>query len=435
MLDAPQLRDDFYCSLLAYSINARSLAVGLSNAVFLWSEQHGVRPLVPSYGSFAHLTSLSFSSAAGGHDIMAIGRADGNVALWSLYDPDPRFEIFHAVPVACVSWKPNLKERLVSHGPRGTRVAITEDVLVGDDAGDIFYYSVEWPHDDQLTGRPSRGAVNLLGRYSVHSQQICGLTWSPDGKLFATGGNDNACCLFEADGVARTYTNGRHEHQVGLTGTEEVVGQNGMHRLRIFPTARSIVPVGSSQMRHRWVHGAAVKAIAFCPWQQGLIATGGGSNDRMIHFHHTVTGARLNTIYAAAQVTSLLWSSNRREIAATLGFAQPEHPVRIVVYSWPECQQLVAIPWATELRALYAIPYPSGPHPTAAAPGTSELAAWSSGNATDGCIVVAASDESIKFHEVWSDARRGIGGRGMLGGSDILESLAGIDKPSAETIR
>ena len=434
-MDAPQLRDDFYCSLLAYSVNARSLAVGLSNAVFVWSEKKGVQPMAPSYGSFAYLTSLSFSSAAGGHDILAIGRADGNVALWSLYDPDPRFEIFHSGPVACVSWKPTVTERLVSHGRTGTRVAITEDLVVGDDAGDIFYYSVEWPQDDQITGRPSRGAVNLLGRYSVHSQQVCGLAWSPDGKSFATGGNDNTCCLFEADGVARTYTNGRHEHQVGLTGIEEVVGRNGMHRLRIFPMARSIAPVGSSRMRHRWVHGAAVKAIAFCPWQQGLIATGGGSNDRMIHFHHTITGARLNTIFAAAQVTSLLWSSNRREIAATLGFAQPEHPVRIVVYSWPECQQLVAIPWATELRALYAIPYPIGPDPTAAVPGTSELAAWSSGNATDGCIVVAASDESIKFHEVWSDARKGIGGRGMLGGSDILESLAGFDKPSADTIR
>ena len=55
---------------------------------------------------------------------------------------------------------------------------------------------------------------------------------------------------------------------------------------------------------------------------------------------------------------------------------------------------------------------------------------------TDGCIVVAASDETVRFHEVWSDCRKGvIGWRGVLGGSDILEGLEGIDKDGGETIR
>lgn len=42
---------------------------------------------------------------------------------------------------------------------------------------------------------------------------------------------------------------------------------------------------------------------------------------------------------------------------------------------------------------------------------------------------MAANDQGIKFHEVW----RGwptlkVGGVGMLGGSDILEGLDGIEK-------
>lgn len=54
----------------------------------------------------------------------------------------------------------------------------------------------------------------------------------------------------------------------------------------------------------------------------------------------------------------------------------------------------------------------------------------------DGCIVVAASDETVRFHEVWSDCRKGvIGWRGVLGGSDILEGLEGIEKDGGETIR
>ena len=38
VLDAPQLRDDFYCSVLAFTPTSRTLAVGLNNKVYLWSE-------------------------------------------------------------------------------------------------------------------------------------------------------------------------------------------------------------------------------------------------------------------------------------------------------------------------------------------------------------------------------------------------------------
>jgi hypothetical protein len=47
----------------------------------------------------------------------------------------------------------------------------------------------------------------------------------------------------------------------------------------------------------------------------------------------------------------------------------------------------------------------------------------------EGCIVVAASDMAIRFHEIWSDRRGSVGSggllgmsaTGLLGGSDILE--------------
>ncbi len=36
-------------------------------------------------------------------------------------------------------------------------------------------------------------------------------------------------------------------------------------------------------------HSAAVKAMAWCPWQSNGLATGGGSNDRTIRFWNTDT--------------------------------------------------------------------------------------------------------------------------------------------------
>lgn len=151
------------------------------------------------------------------------------------------------------------------------------------------------------------------------------------------------------------------------------------------------------------------------------MATGGGSNDKCIHFFHTTSGSTLATIAVSAQVTSLIWSTTRREIVATFGYAQPDHPYRVAVFSWPDCRQVAAIPWDGELRALYAIPYPWGPS------GSRRLR--SSRFLREGCIIVASSDQTVKFHEVWANGGgTAVGTAGMLGGSDILESLEGIDK-------
>ncbi|KAL6700248.1 hypothetical protein J3F84DRAFT_115659 [Trichoderma pleuroticola] len=179
--------------------------------------------------------------------------------------------------------------------------------------------------------------------------------------------------------------------------------------------------LGPGSEKHRWIHKAAVKAIAFCPWREGLVATGGGSNNKCIHFFHTTSGSALATIAVSAQVTALIWSSTRREIAATFGYTEPEHPYRIAVFSWPECRQVAAIPWDGDLRALYAIPYPRWPAKTKATNHDQKL--------RDGCIVVASSDKSVKFHEIWcNEGKMPGGGSGMLGASSVLESLEGIDK-------
>lgn len=45
-------------------------------------------------------------------------------------------------------------------------------------------------------------------------------------------------------------------------------------------------------------------------------------------------------------------------------------------------------------------------------------------------MVVATSDASIKFHEVWSESSTKGGGKdvGVFGGSDVLEALVGVEK-------
>ncbi|GAD99783.1 WD domain-containing protein [Paecilomyces variotii No. 5] len=532
VLDAPLLRDDFYCSTLAYSYTAGILAVGLSSHVYLWSEVIGVQyPPFANQPPTNYVTSLSFSSARGGRSILVVGRQGGLVSLWSTFDSEVRFEISQPNAVSCVAFKPTPSIRL-SERFTSTEVEV-EDLVVGDDLGNVWYYSVEWPDNVSRDAHHWNGSMTLIAKISAHTQQICGLAWSPDGRFLATGGNDNACLLFElrdillssrSEASARSSTNSRLSNDQPQSTLSRLAAHAHLNRLfdrhyRLSqflpswgPTQGSglspsvLVRTGSlisgrgrtllipsNRQKHRLAHSAAVKAIAFAPWQPSLLATGGGSNDRSIHFYHTPSGARLATINVHAQVTSLIWSKTRREIVATFGYAQPEHPFRIAVFAWPSCEQVVAIPWNVNGsgepasnsnsdcgRALWAISYPGGPNDSVSCilpesvseresssatvtPATSgrrssvhsgldaddlspisshpsakgkEGGLWWSRTAEEGCIIVVSSDESVKFHEVWSGARKSIGGTsGLLGGSEILEGLEGIEKESNEIIR
>ncbi|KAM7194131.1 WD40-repeat-containing domain protein [Rhypophila sp. PSN 637] len=462
VLDAPNLRDDFYCSILAYSPTCKMLAVGLGDFLYGWSESGGVKLLNASncYDGNDHLTSIDFSSVQGGKAILAYGRSNRSLGLMSLLDdpeslsttgasrgpPLPRFEVDQPAAVTCLSWKPTCTVRPSKCPMTPGRLVETEDLLVGEEAGSVYYYAVEWPEKWEVDRYNWAGAITLLLRIRVHTQQVCGLAWSPSGDLFATGGNDNLCCLYDTaealavnqhtvqnelfDSQDESYT--RTRTRPDSSEPEDGLGGEGMERSAPQPPTGMIqLPMKrlkAGDEKYRWMHGAAVKAIAFCPWQEGLVATGGGSNDKCIHFFHTTSGAALATISVSAQVTSLIWSKTRREIVATFGYAQPEHPVRIAVFSWPDCRQVAAIPWGGEHRALYAIPYPGGPDDLRAARHGARPRG-SSRTAMEGCIMVASSDKSVKFHEVWaSDKKATAGGVGMLGGSDILESLEGIDK-------
>lgn len=421
VLDAPNLRDDFYCSVLAYCTTLHTLAVGLGSLLYAWSEMQGVHLLNNGSANGSWLTSLAFSSGPGGKCILAYGRSDGSLSLMSLYDSlIPRFEIQQAYPIACITWR-SYPERRPSKCPLTPGPMVkTEDLLVGDEIGNIYYYSVEWPEYWEVTRSGWSGSMTLLAKISVHTQQICGLSFSGDGLMFASGGNDNLCCLFQTNAILRIV---REEPQAAA---EVLLGAEGIRRVHSVNERTPVKEITAGSEKHRWIHGAAVKAIAFCPWREGLVATGGGSNDKCIHFYHTTSGTCLATISVAAQVTSLIWSTTRREIAATFGYAQPEHPFRIAVFSWPDCKQVAAIPWEGEHRALYAIPYPGGPNESHT---SREGGHGMSRTAKEGCIVVASSDESVKFHEVWTASQKTtIGGEGLLGGSDILEALEGIDK-------
>ena len=97
--------------------------------------------------------------------------------------------------------------------------------------------------DSKILNHDIRLRNGLVSKYLGHEQEICGLKWSPDGTQLASGGNDNMLCIWDM----------RH-NKPRITFRE---------------------------------HTAAVKAISWCPWQRGLLSSGGGSLDKTIKFWNT----------------------------------------------------------------------------------------------------------------------------------------------------
>lgn len=192
VLDAPRLKDDFYCSVLAYYYPSRTLAVALTHRVYLWTELHGVRyPPLPPARIANYVSSLAFSSSSGGKGVLAIARNSGHITLWSLFEQKARFEAPHPWAICSVAFRPTPAYRQVASNEGPVQC---EDLLVGDDSGCLYYYSLHWPEF-------AAGSMTLLTKLDAHSQNICGLAWSPDGETFVSGGNDNAALLFAVNDI------------------------------------------------------------------------------------------------------------------------------------------------------------------------------------------------------------------------------------------
>ena len=146
-----------------------------------------------------------------------------------------------------------------------------------------------------------------------HKQEVCGLKWSPEKSILASGGNDNQLLLW-----SKTQ---------------------------------------SSQPLHVFNdHIAAVKAIAWSPHQQGLLASGGGAADRHIRFRSSLTCQTISAYDTGSQVCQLIWSRNSPdELVSTHGVTQNH----IALWKYPSMQPLAKL-LGHQQRVLYLAMSPDG---------------------------------------------------------------------------
>jgi len=156
-----------------------------------------------------------------------------------------------------------------------------------------------------------KGAASTVMKFRGHKQEVCGLKWSPNHMQLASGGNDN--------------------------------------KLFIWNIKKSEPEAKFSE------HKAAVKALTWSPHQNGLLLSGGGSNDKTIHVWNTLTMKNIKSVYTGSQVCNLLFSKNSNEFVSTHGFSNNQ----VIVWKYPDLSKVSVLEGHTS-RVLYLTLSPDG---------------------------------------------------------------------------
>lgn len=133
--------------------------------------------------------------------------------------------------------------------------------------------------DHSIVHRDLRAPEASYHRLTGHRQEICGLKWNFEGTQLASGGNDNKLLVWDA---AWMGNGGRGAGRNSRTSTTE-----------------------GEQPQPLWKfheHQAAVKAIAWSPHTNGLLVSGGGTQDKTIRTWNTSNGKLVNWLDTGSQV-------------------------------------------------------------------------------------------------------------------------------------
>ena len=356
VLDAPELADDFYLNLVDWS-STNVLGVGLGSCVYLWTAHNAavskLCDLAPSSDTISSVSWVQKGST------LAVGTLAGRLHIYdaNTLQLQRTYQQAHTQRIGALAWNTHVlssgsRDRSVHH--RDVREAST---------------------------RPFK-------RCTGHRQEVCGLKWSGDSgasaPYLASGGNDNKVCIWDLRGSRRPGA-GASNPVIGAGSGDDGPGDTPLWKFH--------------------EHTAAVKALAWDPHVSGVLATGGGTQDKHIRFWNVLNGSMLHELDTGSQVRTfamiilcrfltgfrqvcnLIWSLTSHELVSTHGFSSTTAQNQICIWKYPTLNMVASLTGHTN-RVLYLAMSPDGE-----------------------TIVTGAGDETLRFWNAFPKKEKNERGR------------------------
>ena len=341
ILDAPDLVDDYYLNLLSWGSN-NIIAVALQKSVYLWHAADGSIDQLCSLdeNDEDYVTSVEWSRCPLSSNVLAVGTALSGIELW---------DVEHMRKI----------QSLQGHTARVSSLAWNGATLTSGSRDSSILN-----HDTRQSGTSNRvGPARFMG----HQQEVCGLSWSPDGRILASGGNENLLCLWDPT----------------ATQTHNAVDVGGV-------SSSFLDPLYCFDQ-----HQAAVKALAWCPFQRHTLASGGGTADRTIRLWNVANGSNIKTVDSGSQVCALQWNETHKELLSSHGFSDNQ----LCLWKYPSMAKIKEFRGHSS-RVLHMAKSPDG-----------------------STVVSAGADETLRFWEIFGNPSHAPNKSSFQSGSSLRGTL------------
>ncbi|XP_073224212.1 cell division cycle 20.5, cofactor of APC complex-like [Cicer arietinum] len=135
-------------------------------------------------------------------------------------------------------------------------------------------------HDESIINHDVRARSNVTSQLKGHREAIFLLKWSKRGNMLASGGSESLVYVWESN------------------------------------------KMNSSKFLHCFKdHSASVKALAWCPYDSSVLASGGGVDDGCIKLWNVQKGTSICSIDTKAEISRLEWNRHHKEILSGHGFS------------------------------------------------------------------------------------------------------------------